>query len=345
MQGVVIELTSRCNLNCQHCFDGRHTGDGDLKIEIIAKVLQSARAHGFDRLSFTGGEPTMHPRFSEILKMSYDAGYSFGIVTNGWNFPEMYETLLPFREQFTVATFSLDGAKEETHDRLRRKGSYRRVMKAVSICVVKDIPFTFNTVITSQNCGELKEMVELATKLGSQGLRFGHLMPTPLTIAGNLEISPAERKETDATICQLQKSFHMPIVMAPGCHTAELFPCAPLKMQEYNIDWRGNLTMCCHLSGHGDGTGDEDVIGNLDEMGFSEAYMCLIKSYRKFHEKKIAQHSNGNFMESDYFPCWYCLNYFKKVDWLKKHPKNPWSSRVWTVNAERRTIIDAGAKS
>jgi len=80
-------------------------------------------AHGFDRLSFTGGEPTMHPRFSEILKMAYESGYSFGFVTNGWNFPGIYKTLLPFREQFTVVTFSLDGAKEETHDRLRRTTS------------------------------------------------------------------------------------------------------------------------------------------------------------------------------------------------------------------------------
>ncbi len=137
----------------------------------------------------------------------------------------------------------------------------------------------------------------------------------------------------------------MPIIMAPGYHTSELFPCAALQMQECNIDGQGNLSMCCHLSGHGDGTGDEDVMGILDEMDFSEAYRRLDKFLRKFQKEKIAQHYNGNLMESDCFPCWYCLNYFKKVDWLKKHPKNPWSSEVWTGTAERRTKIDAGATS
>ncbi len=93
MPSILIELTNRCNLSCKHCLDGRHGGEGgDLKMEIIEKILQSARAHGFDDLSFTGGEPTLHPRFIEILTMAYEAGYKFGFVTNGWNFTKIYET-------------------------------------------------------------------------------------------------------------------------------------------------------------------------------------------------------------------------------------------------------------
>ncbi len=82
-------------------------------------------------------------------------------------------------------------------------------------------------------------------------------------------------------------------------------------MEEFNIDWRGNLTVCCNLSGHGDGLEDKDVIANLNETGFSEAFKGLVKSIKNFHHKKIEHHSNGKYKESDYLPCGYCFNYFK----------------------------------
>ena len=335
MPEIVVELTNRCNLRCLHCFDKRHSAEGDLKLEIMEKILLDAKLLGFDYLSFTGGEPTMHPEFSEILAMVSGAGYRFGFVTNGWNFAEIYGKILPWRAGLSVITFSLDGALEETHDLLRGKGSYRRVMKAVSICVLKDISFTFNTVITRHNCSELEEMAELAAKLGSQGVRFGSLLPTLRTAKEGLVLSPEEQKELDAAIRQFQLDFPIPVVTAPGYYTKNLFPCAPLQMQEFNIDWQGNLTACCHLSGHGDSAGNSDVIDNLGETGLAEAYRCLTKSNNKFHKKKIELYLNHKFKDTDYFPCWYCLNYFKKVDWLKKFPQNPWYNRIWNHNMQK----------
>ncbi|MDR4497682.1 MAG: radical SAM protein [Candidatus Scalindua sp.] len=315
MPSIVIELTNHCNLSCQHCLDGRHSSDGgNLKIEIVEKILQDAKGIKIDFLSFTGGEPTLHPRFTEILKKVYEAEYNFGFVTNGWNFTEMYRHLLPFRDRLRGITFSLDGSREETHDRIRGKGSYRRVMQDVSICIVKDIPFTINTTVMFHTKGKLKEMAELATKLGSRGLRFGHLMPTPRNIANGLTISPEECVVVEGMIGKLQQSFTMPIIMAPGYYTTNLFPCATLQMQEFNIDWRGNVTFCCHMSGHGNGTGNKDVIGNLDEMSFAETYKRFINLDEKFRKEKIERHSKREFKDSDYFPCWYCVNYFKKVD-------------------------------
>lgn len=215
-------------------------------------------------VSFTGGEPTLHPQLSEILKIVSHAGYSFGLVTNGWHFSDTYHVLLQYKSMLKGVTFSLDGAREETHDNLRGKGSYRRVMQAVSVCVVKDIPFTFNTTVTSYNCDELQEVAEFATKLGSRGLRFGHLMPTPLTAKYTLDLSPEKRREVETTVTQLQGPFPLRIAMAPRDYIAPNTLCAPLRMEEFNIDWRGNLTLCCNLSGYGDGEKDGNIVARGD---------------------------------------------------------------------------------
>ena len=97
MSRIVIELTNRCNLRCGHCYDERHAGTGDLGIEIIEKILREARACGIDHLSFTGGEPTLHRQFPEIVRRVGEAAYTFSFVTNGSTFPQTYPLLVGCR--------------------------------------------------------------------------------------------------------------------------------------------------------------------------------------------------------------------------------------------------------
>jgi MoaA/NifB/PqqE/SkfB family radical SAM enzyme len=315
MGRIVIELTNRCNLRCQHCLDGRHGGKGEIPLEIYDKILHHAKRFRFDELAFTGGEPTTHKKFFEIVAKTVAAGYTFGFVSNGWNFPKIYERLLPYRDQLRGITFSMDGAREATHDQLRGKGSYRRLLKAMSICVAKEIPFAINMVLTKQNYQELEELVSIAPLLGSGGVRFGHLLPTARDDDDEtLELSSKQKRAIDQNIRRLQHTASIAVAIAPGHYTTELFPCAPLKMQEFNIDWQGNVTKCCHLSGYPQGSGNNDVMGNLNEMSLPEAMLRLRRSNVAFRQEKEAHFADGNSSESDYFPCLYCCRYFDKLE-------------------------------
>jgi MoaA/NifB/PqqE/SkfB family radical SAM enzyme len=314
MPGILVELTNHCNLSCKHCFDKRHDAGGYLNIQTLETILNNAEQHGFDYLSLTGGEPTLHPEFQKILSMAMSAGYQVGFVTNGWNFVDIYAQMPDLLSKTSGINFSLDGAKESTHDTLRRQGSYRHVMQAVSICTVKDIPFTFNTVITARNYVEIEELVELTVKLGSRGIRFGYLMLTKRSLKENLVIDHSQLKDIQAEIITLQKKYEIPVILAPGFYNHNLFPCAPLQETEFNIDWQGNVTLCCHLSGYGNGLFTRDVIGNLNALSFQEATCRLKHLIDQLHKDKIKHHKSVNFKDTDYFPCWYCLNYFEKVD-------------------------------
>jgi MoaA/NifB/PqqE/SkfB family radical SAM enzyme len=314
MPGILVELTNHCNLSCKHCFDKRHDAGGYLSIQTLKTILHNAKHHGFDYLSLTGGEPTLHPEFQKILSMAMSAGYQVGFVTNGWNFVDIYTQMTDVLPKTSGINFSLDGAKESTHDALRRQGSYRHVMQAVSICTVKDIPFTFNTVVTSRNFAEIEALVELTAKLGSRAIRFGYLMPTKRSLAENLVLDHTQLKDIQAEIITLQKKYKIPVVLAPGFYNHNLFPCAPLQQTEFNIDWQGNVTLCCHLSGYGNGLFTRDVIGDLNALSFQEATCRLKHLIDQFHKDKMEHHKNVRLKDMDYFPCWYCLNYFKKMD-------------------------------
>jgi MoaA/NifB/PqqE/SkfB family radical SAM enzyme len=283
-------------------------------MESIEKILQEAKSIGFKDLSFTGGEPTLHPGFQQILSKACGAGYRFGFVSNGWNFTDVYEQVLNLREHLNGVTFSLDGAEEQTHDRMRGEGSFRRLMSAVSICVAKDIPFTLNALITSNNCHELTGIIDMAVKLGSGGLRFGHLIPAKSFVLKRLVLTPEEKDAADKTVLKSGKNREIPVYLAPGYYTENLFPCDPLQMKEINVDWLGNVTMCCHLSGYGDRSETADIIGNLDDISFSEANKRLKLLNRKFRQNKLAHFAGKEIKNADFFPCMYCLQYFNKKD-------------------------------
>jgi len=330
MGRIVIELTNRCNLSCTHCFEGRHSADGDLSIDVIETIIKNAKQYGFNHLALTGGDATIHPEFIEIIRIISEADYEYSFVTNGQNFVKFYKKILPFSNKLNIITFSIEGAEEKTNDKIRGEGSYRRLMKAVSVCIFKDIPFTFNFVITSHNYNEIEEAINLSRSLGARGIRFGHLMPTKLTVINDLVLSTYERKRAEKKVWKLQQEYSIPIAFAIGHYTKDLFPCTPLNMQEINIDWQGNVTKCCNLSSRGGDVGDDDIVGNLSEISFEEAYAKLVDLNNKFHSFKLEHHKLKSFKDSDYFPCWYCENYHDKVGWLKRYPKNKWSDKLWT---------------
>ena len=315
---MVVELTNRCNLSCGHCFEERHADTGNLPAGIFEKVLHEAHSCNIDHFSFTGGEPTLHPRFPEIVCQLSDAGYTFSMVSNGSTFGHIYPLLAEHRARFSGVTFSLDGAREEVHDRLRGRGSYRQVMRAISICVVRNLPFTLNMVITSQNRSQVKEMTELATRLGSGGVRFGHLMPNPETELRCLTLSPEQRRETEREIWRLQRTASVPVGMAPGYYSSSpFFPCGPLELQEVNLDYRGNLTLCCQLSGYGNEAPPTDVIGNLGQMTLKEARLEFEAKGQTYLREKRSRVDRGDFGELDSFPCLYCVQYLDKVSHVK----------------------------
>ena len=106
------------------------------------------------------------------------------------------------------------------------QGSYRRVMRAASICVLKDLPFTLNMVLTAQNRHEVAEMVGLAARLGSRGVRFGHLMPTPETAIRGL-ICPAGAAGGGGRNLARATEGRFPSAWGPAISVPPLFPLWP----------------------------------------------------------------------------------------------------------------------
>ena len=125
--------------------------------------------------------------------------------------------------------------------------------------------------------------------------------------------------------------------MAPGYFSeSPFFPCGPLELEEYNLDYNGNLTLCCQLSGHSGANYSADVIGNLNELSLTEACERFRQRVATYLADKRDKINRGEFSELDHFPCWYCLKYLGKTSWLSNFPNHPWHAQNGSFRSHAR---------
>ena len=313
---LIFELTNLCNFSCVHCIRDEDGPKHYLSLEIIEKVLREAAAYrSFVLAVFTGGEPTIHPRFADVVERVAGHDLSFGFVTNGWHFDRVCRQIEPFKSHLRAVNFSLDGAREETHDALRRRpGSFRRVMQALSLCRFHGLSAEINMVVTTVNRSEVEEMALLAGRLGCEALNYAHCQPTPDALAAGLVLSPRERRRLEADIADLQKTFQLEIGLAGDHYQESLFyQCPQLQMRELNVDYRGYLTACCMLSNYRGGAPDTDVVADLHQVSFFEAHRRLVAKIAELNAEKIDRLATLDPTEADHFICSHCLEHYQKL--------------------------------
>jgi MoaA/NifB/PqqE/SkfB family radical SAM enzyme len=323
----------------------------DLDLTTFLKIVSFAKASDCPCIHFTGGEPTIHSRLPEVMEILSKNNLKFTMVTNGWNFLDFYQSIKPYLINIKRLDFSLDGATEDIHDLNRTKGSYRRVLQAVSICRYKGIPFGLRATITKRNIHQLENIAFLAAKVGTEELTFNPVQPTSRIAALKLLLHPDDLKKITDEVLRLQKIFKIKITRSTGYFDSDFLAlCYPLTMKELFINSKGKISFCCQLTDHEDSQNDTDLIGNLDEISLYEAHQRMVDAVGNYEKEKIQRLAKGNLGNLDYYPCWYCLKYFKKVDWLTQFPDNPWSqdilkskSKVWEkdVVAVQKDIFES----
>lgn len=123
LQEVWFNITNRCNLMCKHCFvpDTRHK-KVDISLDAARSVIDQAAEMKVVRLIISGGEPTMHPHFTEIVKYGKEKGLFVKVITNGrLGILENKDEVIPLIDDIQI---SIDGTNRERHDQVRGKGSF-----------------------------------------------------------------------------------------------------------------------------------------------------------------------------------------------------------------------------
>lgn len=123
-----LRLTRTCNNHCVFCLDKEAQNGSCISLGEIKKDLIKGRKEKARRAVLSGGEPTLHPRFLEIVKIAKDLGYlHIQVITNGRMFVYRDFLELAVNAGLNETTFSIHGHNEELHDRQTMvKGSFKQ---------------------------------------------------------------------------------------------------------------------------------------------------------------------------------------------------------------------------
>ena len=127
-----IEVTTRCNGSCLHCFARSGISrSSSLPIDLVKEIMVEGYDTGYRHLHITGGEPLLWEGLFEALDYGFGVGYeTIFLNTNGTLITEEISKRLAGYGSFFSMSISLDGP-EALHDRIRGKGSHQRTMRGI----------------------------------------------------------------------------------------------------------------------------------------------------------------------------------------------------------------------
>jgi radical SAM protein with 4Fe4S-binding SPASM domain len=178
---ATLEVTRRCPLECQHCYNNLAMGDlaarnRELTKEEYFVLLTDLADMGVIWLLFTGGEIFARKDFLEIYTFAKQKGFLITLFTNGILISEKVADYLrefpPFKIEIT-----LYGRTKETYEALTQiPGSYDRCMRGIQLLLDRGLPLKLKTVATRINRHEVASMKDFAEQELGVEFKFDSLM-------------------------------------------------------------------------------------------------------------------------------------------------------------------------
>jgi len=273
-----LEITSRCNLKCVHCYLGhqderQRRGYREMSAERILDIIDEITDAGCLYLLFTGGEPLLRDDFPRIYSRAKERGLLVTVFSNGTLVNDkvagMFRDLPPHEVEI-----SLYGATAPTYERITGvRGSYKKCMHGIKLLVDNKIKVNLKTILMTLNSHELPGMEKIAKEFGSRFRFDAAICPsfggdkTPL----KLRVSPEEVVDMefadDKRVRQWKKFFDE---SKEHVLTDDLYGCGA-GVTGFHIDPSGNLQPCLMVL---------DIWYNLYETGFLEGWKDMISRIR-----------------------------------------------------------------
>jgi len=158
-----IEFSRICNFRCSYCYvPEKKECRGELTRAEIKDVILQAKELGAVKIIILGGEPSIYPHLSEMLKFLTEHHFEIEMFTNGTGVDAELAKLLA--ELQVRVVLKLNSRNREVQDRLAgREGAYDIIQTALGHLkeagyLKEDLFLALSTVICQPNFDELEDM-------------------------------------------------------------------------------------------------------------------------------------------------------------------------------------------
>lgn len=193
---VELSLTNACNLACVYCSDydlrSQQGMTAQLSKEILFALFDDLAAGGTEGVVLEGGgEPTIYPDFTDIVKYAKNVGLAVGLITNGTQ--RLEESVLRELEWIRV---SLDATTKEEYVTLKGVDCFEQIFVNLSYyakcCQTVGVGF----VVTSNNVSQVENLVLRLRELQVSYIQFRPVVDCPELYPSDLQLDYLKCYET-----------------------------------------------------------------------------------------------------------------------------------------------------
>lgn len=197
-----LEITQRCHHKCRGCGNVfLHTGremDCASWEKIIARLRPYAQA-----LRITGGEPTLHKQFAQIMETVEAEGLPFVLFTNGnWVEPQFVIDILQRCSHLRGILVSLHGIDARSYFRFTGVDAFDKVTNNIQLAVDAGLRVATNTLLLTTTYRQIAAIAGLALSMGVSTVSFGRYYGPPLP---GLSLTTTQLRRALAEIAALRR--------------------------------------------------------------------------------------------------------------------------------------------
>ena len=233
-----FELTFACNNLCPGCANVLESRRDEFMTEwkfLLDRIAPSEnRTKYAELIRISGGEPTLHPDFQQIIEYIDSFALPHVTFTNGrWPHPEKVLDTFKVCSHFWGLLMSLHGSDALSHKAFMGDipGAFEETCANIKRASESGLAVFTNTVLTKYNCEQIEQLIELSQRLGAHCAVFNRYL-------GNvhpIEPSEAELRQAILTIEGLQEQ-------GEACHLGDCVP--PCFVKNSSIGSNGGIELC-----------------------------------------------------------------------------------------------------
>ncbi len=176
-----LEITSRCNHKCIHCYNywrAENSDETTLPENHLIKIMENLRDSEVMQMVITGGEPMIYPN---LLVKGLELAKSFGIrcsINSNLTLatPELARAIKKNNAGVLTSMLSFDSNK---HDSLTNSnGSHVRLVRGIKVLQDTGVSVGVNMVVMKQNLLDVYETGKFANSIGVKSFTSTKVCPS-----------------------------------------------------------------------------------------------------------------------------------------------------------------------
>jgi len=203
---VGVQITSRCQLRCRHCFmrSGPESRQ-ELPLSPLEALLDEMVTWGVRRIRLSGGEPTLHSRFEEVVEACQKR--DIGIALNSHGVYSQRRLAYLLKAPIELFLISIDGM-HEIHDEVRGNNTFARAVRSCRRLRQAEQSVTVAFHVGAWNYQDVEAVALLAAEMGA-GFKLSPIRPVGRAAEAPALplVDPAALRECVRRVTELRRRY------------------------------------------------------------------------------------------------------------------------------------------